>query len=131
MRERRVYATGAVRKHERYARYGDIDTAAIVLTMDDGVLVTIDGTRHDPLGQDIRVEIASGARPRPPRPPGQRGLRGRGRGGHLGPDPAARARRLDACAPWRATAPARRGCRSPPERQSGVTSAERASSREG
>ena len=54
----RVYATGTVRKHERYARHGDIDTAAIVLTMDDGVLVTVDGTRHDPLGQDIRVEIA-------------------------------------------------------------------------
>lgn len=53
-----VYATGTVRKHERYARHGDIDTAAIVLTMDDGVLVTIDGTRHDPLGQDLRVEIA-------------------------------------------------------------------------
>lgn len=54
----RVYATGAVRKHERYARHGDIDTAAILLTMDDGVPVTIDGTRHDPRGQDIRVEIA-------------------------------------------------------------------------
>ncbi len=54
----RVYATGTVRKHERYARHGDIDTAAIVLTMDDGVLVTIDGTRHDPRGQDVRVEIA-------------------------------------------------------------------------
>ena len=54
----RVYAAGTVRKHERYARHGDIDTAAIVLTMDDGVLVTIDGTRHDPRGQDVRVEIA-------------------------------------------------------------------------
>jgi myo-inositol 2-dehydrogenase / D-chiro-inositol 1-dehydrogenase len=54
----RVYATGTVRKHERYARHGDVDTAAIVLTMDDGVLVTIDGLRHDPRGQDVRVEIA-------------------------------------------------------------------------
>ena len=53
-----VYATGTVRKHERYGRHGDVDTAAIVLTMDDGVLVTIDGTRHDPRGQDVRVEIA-------------------------------------------------------------------------
>jgi myo-inositol 2-dehydrogenase / D-chiro-inositol 1-dehydrogenase len=54
----RVYAAGTVRKHERYARHGDVDTSAIVLTMDDGVLVTIDGTRHDPRGQDVRVEIA-------------------------------------------------------------------------
>jgi myo-inositol 2-dehydrogenase/D-chiro-inositol 1-dehydrogenase len=54
----RVYATGTVRKHERYARHGDVDTAAIVLTMDDGVLITIDGLRHDPRGQDVRVEIA-------------------------------------------------------------------------
>ena len=53
----RVYATGTVRKHQRYARHGDVDTAAIVLTMDDGVLVTIDGTRHDPRGQDVRLEI--------------------------------------------------------------------------
>ncbi len=54
----RVFAAGTVRKHERYARHEDIDTSAIVLTMDDGVLVTIDGTRHDPRGQDMRVEIA-------------------------------------------------------------------------
>ncbi len=77
----RVYATGTVRKHERYARHGDVDTAAIVLTMDDGVLVTIDGLRHDPRGQDVRVEIAGSEDV-------VRGL--------LGPDRPARARRLDA-----------------------------------
>jgi myo-inositol 2-dehydrogenase/D-chiro-inositol 1-dehydrogenase len=51
-----VYATGAVREHERFARHGDVDTAAILLTMDDGMPVTIDGLRHDPRGQDVRVE---------------------------------------------------------------------------
>ena len=53
-----VYATGTVRAHERYARHGDVDTTAIVLTLDDGTPVTIDGTRHDPRGQDVRVEVA-------------------------------------------------------------------------
>jgi myo-inositol 2-dehydrogenase/D-chiro-inositol 1-dehydrogenase len=52
-----VYATGTVRKHERYARHGDVDTTAIVLTMDDGTPVTVDGTRHDPRGQDVRMEV--------------------------------------------------------------------------
>jgi myo-inositol 2-dehydrogenase/D-chiro-inositol 1-dehydrogenase len=47
-----------VRAHERYARHGDVDTTAIVLTLDDGTPVTIDGTRHDPRGQDVRVELA-------------------------------------------------------------------------
>ena len=52
-----VYATGTVRRHERYARHGDVDTTAIVLTMDDGLPVLIDGARHDPRGQDVRVEV--------------------------------------------------------------------------
>jgi hypothetical protein len=29
-----------------------------VRTLDDGTPVTIDGTRHDPRGQDVRVELA-------------------------------------------------------------------------
>lgn len=52
-----VYATGAVRGFERFARHGDIDTSAIILTMDDGMPVTIDGSRHDPRGYDVRIEL--------------------------------------------------------------------------
>jgi myo-inositol 2-dehydrogenase / D-chiro-inositol 1-dehydrogenase len=52
-----VYATGAVRGFERFARHGDADTSAILLTMDDGMPVLVDGSRHDPLGYDVRMEL--------------------------------------------------------------------------
>ncbi len=52
-----VYATGAVRGFERFARHGDVDTSAIALTMDDGMPVLIDGSRHDPRGYDVRMEL--------------------------------------------------------------------------
>jgi myo-inositol 2-dehydrogenase/D-chiro-inositol 1-dehydrogenase len=52
-----VYAVGAVRGFERFARHGDVDTTAIILTMDDGMPVTIDGSRHDPRGYDVRIEL--------------------------------------------------------------------------
>jgi myo-inositol 2-dehydrogenase/D-chiro-inositol 1-dehydrogenase len=52
-----VYAVGAVRGFERFARHGDVDTSAVVLTMDDGMPVTIDGSRHDPRGYDVRIEL--------------------------------------------------------------------------
>jgi myo-inositol 2-dehydrogenase/D-chiro-inositol 1-dehydrogenase len=51
-----VWATGAVRGFERFARHGDVDTSAIVLTMADGTVVTVDGSRHDPRGYDVRME---------------------------------------------------------------------------
>jgi len=53
----RVYAVGAVRGFERFARHHDVDTSAIVLTMDDGMPVVIDGSRHDPRGYDVRIEL--------------------------------------------------------------------------
>jgi myo-inositol 2-dehydrogenase/D-chiro-inositol 1-dehydrogenase len=52
-----AYAVGAVRGFERFARHGDVDTSAAILTMDDGMPVTIDGSRHDPRGYDVRVEL--------------------------------------------------------------------------
>lgn len=52
-----VYATGAVRGFERFARHDDVDTSAIALTMDDGMPVLIDGSRHDPRGYDVRLEL--------------------------------------------------------------------------
>ena len=53
----RVYATGAVRRWDRFAKYGDVDTSAILLTMADGLPVVITGSRHDPRGYDFRVEL--------------------------------------------------------------------------
>ena len=53
----RVYAVGAVRQWERFARHGDVDTSTILLTMADGLPVTIAGSRHDPRGQDLRLEV--------------------------------------------------------------------------
>ena len=52
-----VYATGAVRAWDRFARFGDVDTAAILLTMEDGLPVVVTGTRHDPRGYDFRAEL--------------------------------------------------------------------------
>jgi myo-inositol 2-dehydrogenase/D-chiro-inositol 1-dehydrogenase len=56
-----VYAVGAVRGFERFARHGDADTTAIVLTLDDGMPVLIDGSRHDPRGYDVRMELLGSA----------------------------------------------------------------------
>jgi myo-inositol 2-dehydrogenase / D-chiro-inositol 1-dehydrogenase len=55
----RVYAVGAVRRWERFARHGDVDTAAILLTMADGLPVVVTGSRHDPRGHDFRLELLS------------------------------------------------------------------------
>ena len=53
----KVYATQAVREHQQYAKYGDADVSLISLTTASGVQVAITGTRHDPVGHDVRLEI--------------------------------------------------------------------------
>jgi myo-inositol 2-dehydrogenase / D-chiro-inositol 1-dehydrogenase len=53
----RVYAVGSVRGFDRYARFGDVDNAAILMTMSDGLPVFITGTRHNPRGHDFRMDI--------------------------------------------------------------------------
>jgi myo-inositol 2-dehydrogenase / D-chiro-inositol 1-dehydrogenase len=52
-----VYATGSVRAWERFARFDDVDTSAIVVTLAGGVPVLVSGSRHDPAGYDFRAEI--------------------------------------------------------------------------
>lgn len=52
-----VYAIGSVRGFDRYARFGDVDNAAILMTMSDGLPVLITGTRHNPRGHDFRMEV--------------------------------------------------------------------------
>ena len=68
-----VYATGTVRHHPDYAAADDYDVVAAHLTMEGGVPVLISGTRHDPVGHDIRAEafgsldsMAAGLNPRTP-----------------------------------------------------------------
>lgn len=53
----KVYATQAVREHKQYAKYDDADVSLISLTTASGVQVAITGTRHNPVGHDVRIEI--------------------------------------------------------------------------
>jgi myo-inositol 2-dehydrogenase/D-chiro-inositol 1-dehydrogenase len=52
-----VYARGAVRCDPMFAKYGDVDTAATTLAFAGGALGVMTGTRHDPLGYDVRMEL--------------------------------------------------------------------------
>ena len=52
-----VYAVGSVRGFDRYARFGDVDNAAVLMTMSDGLPVLVTGTRHNPRGHDFRMEV--------------------------------------------------------------------------
>jgi len=51
-----VYADGTARS-ELFDRYDDVDTAAAVLRFSGGLLGVVSGSRHDPLGYDIRMEL--------------------------------------------------------------------------
>jgi myo-inositol 2-dehydrogenase/D-chiro-inositol 1-dehydrogenase len=52
-----VYADGAVRETPWFERYGDVDAAAALLRLRDGTLGVLTGTRHDPRGYDVRLEL--------------------------------------------------------------------------
>jgi myo-inositol 2-dehydrogenase / D-chiro-inositol 1-dehydrogenase len=52
-----VYADGAVRETEWFARHNDVDAAVAVLRLSGGALGIASGTRHDPLGYDVRLEL--------------------------------------------------------------------------
>lgn len=53
----KVYAVGSVRGFDRYAEYDDVDNAAMLLNMSDGLPVIVTGTRHNPQGHDFRMEV--------------------------------------------------------------------------
>ena len=53
-----VYAVGANRGAAFFADAADVDEAAAVLTMDDGTLVTLQGSRYNGGGHDVRMELA-------------------------------------------------------------------------
>jgi myo-inositol 2-dehydrogenase/D-chiro-inositol 1-dehydrogenase len=52
-----VYADGAVREAAWFDHHGDVDAAACVLRLEGGALAIVSGTRHDPLGYDVRLEV--------------------------------------------------------------------------
>ncbi|GAA3411001.1 Gfo/Idh/MocA family oxidoreductase [Streptosporangium vulgare] len=53
-----VYATGANRGEAFFAEAGDVDNSAALMTMDDGTLVTLQGSRYNGAGYDVRMELA-------------------------------------------------------------------------
>lgn len=53
-----VYAHGANRGASYFADHHDIDTSAAVLRLDDGTLVTLQGSRYNGGGYDVRMELA-------------------------------------------------------------------------
>ncbi|MEU5432916.1 Gfo/Idh/MocA family oxidoreductase [Streptomyces sp. NPDC020719] len=53
-----VYATGSDAGPAMFREAGDVDTAAAVLTLDDGALATATATRCNGAGYDVRMELA-------------------------------------------------------------------------
>ncbi|MEV6511098.1 Gfo/Idh/MocA family oxidoreductase [Streptomyces sp. NPDC051642] len=53
-----VYATGSDAGPSMFREAGDIDTAAAVLTLDDGTLATTTAARLNGAGYDVRMELA-------------------------------------------------------------------------
>ncbi|TCP54335.1 myo-inositol 2-dehydrogenase/D-chiro-inositol 1-dehydrogenase [Tamaricihabitans halophyticus] len=52
-----VYAVGSNRGAEYFAEAGDVDTASAVLTLVDGTLAQVAGTRYNAAGYDVRLEV--------------------------------------------------------------------------
>jgi predicted dehydrogenase len=56
-----VYATGSNRGAEVFRAAGDVDNSAALLRLDDEVLVTLQGSRYNGGGYDVRMELAGTA----------------------------------------------------------------------
>lgn len=52
-----VYATGANRGENFFADADDVDTAAVILRLDDGALATVSLSRYNGAGYDVRLEV--------------------------------------------------------------------------
>jgi len=52
-----VYADGAALEAAWFEQYRDVDASAAILRLTGGGLVLVSGTRHDPLGYDVRLEV--------------------------------------------------------------------------
>jgi myo-inositol 2-dehydrogenase / D-chiro-inositol 1-dehydrogenase len=56
-----AYAVGSAGGAEFFRAAGDVDTAAVVLTLDDGTLATATATRYNGAGYDVRMELSGSA----------------------------------------------------------------------
>ena len=52
-----IYADGSVLVDEMFGRYDDVDTAVAFARLSEGALAVFTGTRHDPRGYDVRMEL--------------------------------------------------------------------------
>lgn len=52
-----VYATGTVQGDPLFAEYGDVDTAAVVVTFDGGATGLVSAARYNARGYDCRLEV--------------------------------------------------------------------------
>src|SRR3984885_7888125 len=56
-----VYATGANRGEDFFRAAGDVDTASVTLTLDDGTLAVVSCGRYNGGGHDVRLELQGSA----------------------------------------------------------------------
>jgi myo-inositol 2-dehydrogenase / D-chiro-inositol 1-dehydrogenase len=52
-----VYAAGANQGAEFFSEYGDVDTSAVLLTLEQGTLGVVSNTRYNGRGYDVRIEV--------------------------------------------------------------------------
>jgi myo-inositol 2-dehydrogenase/D-chiro-inositol 1-dehydrogenase len=52
-----VFARGSNAGAAYFSEHGDVDTAAALLTLDDGTLATVTSTRYNGAGHDVRLEL--------------------------------------------------------------------------
>jgi myo-inositol 2-dehydrogenase/D-chiro-inositol 1-dehydrogenase len=53
----RVHAAGATRGFDWFGTFGDYAQTAVTLWLDDGTLAVLCGSRQDPVGYDVRMEV--------------------------------------------------------------------------
>ncbi len=56
-----VFATGVNRGASYFSEAGDVDESAALLTLEDGTLATVQGSRYNGAGYDVRMELAGTA----------------------------------------------------------------------
>src|SRR3954468_14961413 len=52
-----VYATGSVQGDPQFSDFGDVDTAAVVVTFDQGTIGLVSAARYNGRGYDCRLEV--------------------------------------------------------------------------
>ena len=52
-----VYSTGSARGADFFEQFGDVASAATVLTFDDGATAVVSNARYNPRGHDVRLEV--------------------------------------------------------------------------